>query len=366
MLLKLMKLADIRKSAVAVRHVERISRQLLIDGFPTKGFYIKGKSANWGFQAGTIPVDQNLSKKAGSPEVGYLNKCVAACLDKPQENNEAKFHEKKKAGNGVNVARKKHLSISDKRIKELESLGFFEDVIKNVDKNGKEQWIVSARERNHIDGNLCKQVARKNDKGTWDTYCLMKNGEEKPIEVLAHVPTEDGEEPMPLTADLDLLFEAIPVKDLDLGGYDRVPNPMVSPEFINKKTKNYKNQYTREMLLKDFLSNENPDTGNTSKRNQDLIRQGNEIIDRRYPVIHHGTDAYNPFSKESENYPITVFIAKSAGLDFTVAMVFNESQLEEIISKLHSKDFYVPQNPLWNKSHKMPSFDSAKKYWEGK
>ncbi len=372
MLVKLMKLADIRKSAVAVRHVERIARQLLEDGFPTKSFHIKGKSANWGLQAGTIPIDQNLSKKAGSPEVDKLSKSVAECLKKQQKNsffkknNDTKVSGGNIADNGSGFARKTHLSISDKRIKELESLGFFEDVIKGVDKNGKEQWTVSVRERNDVDGKLSKQVARKNDNGTWDTYRLTESGEEKPIEVLAHVPTEEGEKPMPLTADIDLLFEAIPMKELDLGGYDRVPNPMVSPSLINKNTKNYKNQHTKDLLLKDFLSNEKPDTGNASKRVEDLIRQGNEVINRKYPVIHHGTDAFNPFSKESENYPITVFIPENAELGFTVAMVFDESQMEDIISKLHSKEFFVPQNPLWNKNHRRPSFDNAKKYWEGK
>lgn len=66
-----------------IRPVERIVTTLIEEGFPTKGFSVKGKSSNWGPQAGFICVDQHLSKRENrdTAEIRKLNLAVAKGMD---------------------------------------------------------------------------------------------------------------------------------------------------------------------------------------------------------------------------------------------------------------------------------------------
>ncbi|WP_446739924.1 anthrax toxin-like adenylyl cyclase domain-containing protein [Pseudomonas sp. TH31] len=50
---------------IGIRPVETVATGLIEEGHPTKDFHIKGKSANWGPQAGMICVDQAFSKLEG-------------------------------------------------------------------------------------------------------------------------------------------------------------------------------------------------------------------------------------------------------------------------------------------------------------
>ncbi|MEQ8231722.1 MAG: anthrax toxin-like adenylyl cyclase domain-containing protein [Gammaproteobacteria bacterium] len=57
-----------RNEVVMVRPVNQFSTRLISDNFATKNMGIKGKSADWGPQRGTIPVDPRYSK-LGNPKV---------------------------------------------------------------------------------------------------------------------------------------------------------------------------------------------------------------------------------------------------------------------------------------------------------
>ncbi|SCM51908.1 anthrax toxin-like adenylyl cyclase domain-containing protein [Hafnia alvei] len=78
-----------RKIVLAIRNVEKEAGTFLASEkkYPTKNFHIKGKSSNWGPQAGLIPVDQRFSKlriKKGvsDEEIKKYSQQVQECIDK--------------------------------------------------------------------------------------------------------------------------------------------------------------------------------------------------------------------------------------------------------------------------------------------
>lgn len=84
-LLPLQKVAAQTNSIIGIRPVENVATGLIEAGHPTKDFHIKGKSANWGPQAGLICTDQAFSKlekfKDDAPEkVTNANKQIQACI----------------------------------------------------------------------------------------------------------------------------------------------------------------------------------------------------------------------------------------------------------------------------------------------
>ena len=81
--LRMQAVARQTNTVFGIRPVERIVTTLIEEGFPTKGFSVKGKSSNWGPQAGFICVDQHLSKRENrdTAEIRKLNLAVAKGMD---------------------------------------------------------------------------------------------------------------------------------------------------------------------------------------------------------------------------------------------------------------------------------------------
>ena len=70
-----------RQEVIIVRPVSIICRRLLEEGYPTKGFHIKGKSSNWGPQAAFICREQKFSKKYGNDaDIKKYNAQVESCI----------------------------------------------------------------------------------------------------------------------------------------------------------------------------------------------------------------------------------------------------------------------------------------------
>ncbi|MFM5023483.1 anthrax toxin-like adenylyl cyclase domain-containing protein, partial [Aeromonas rivipollensis] len=77
--LRMQAVAKEKDTVFGIRPVEGMVTTLIEEGYPTKGFSVKGKSANWGPQAGFICVDQLLSKRENrdAAEIDKLNQAVA-------------------------------------------------------------------------------------------------------------------------------------------------------------------------------------------------------------------------------------------------------------------------------------------------
>ena len=78
---------DAEKMVLIYRHVNADSKELIRQGFFTKGMDVKGKSADWGAHRGFIPIEQQFSK-LGNPnklQAGKLSPADAANIDKFQK-----------------------------------------------------------------------------------------------------------------------------------------------------------------------------------------------------------------------------------------------------------------------------------------
>lgn len=84
----IIKVAKETNTVIMVRPVNKYSTNLIKDGFATKDLHVKGKSSDWGPQAGFICCDQSLSKlrRKGQSEIPAFNKKVEESI----KNNFAK------------------------------------------------------------------------------------------------------------------------------------------------------------------------------------------------------------------------------------------------------------------------------------
>ncbi|MGI9277629.1 MAG: anthrax toxin-like adenylyl cyclase domain-containing protein [Endozoicomonas sp.] len=379
-LMNFMKAASSRDMVFLSRFVEPISKTLIEEGLPTKHYRIKTKSANWGLQSGTIPTDQAFSKKAGDPsKVEMLNSKSRECLKDTWQN-------------GDPVAVSTPLKVSSARIQELEAKGYLYNREELKGSSGNTVGLrFKTREKNEPDGVEHTQEAWLESDGKWKVYEGANRG--TAIEVLAQPPGE-GEEALPYTADVDPLLEAFPLSDLDLGGKDRLPLPLVSDKVVKKQFEQYRARLDKQyesgniktdvyrerlsryesleaQLLKDFYegvdeqgrkySKEDPDMGNVTPRTRDMVKHYKEELGRRYPLVHHNVDAHSLATDESANYPVTAFFPKSMGYRNGIAMIFNEEQLVEVFQDVMKRGYAVEQNPLWGKARvKRPSFVEAR------
>ena len=362
------------------RFVEPVSKSLITRKWPTKNYMIKTKSANFGLHAGTIPSDQKYSKKAGDPKkVASLNKLTQKCLESTWKD-------------GRKVAISIPLKLDIERIEELESLGYVFDREEMRDDNGK---LLALRfktyERNDPKGNVQVQEAWLEENGEWAIY--EGPDRKNAIEVLAQPPEKEGEKALPYTADVDPLMEAFPLSELDLGGKDKLPLPLISDEVVRKRVETYKSRLKSQFmegsisaehfvmklshyhdlekeLLKDFFSGitedgeyfekEDPEMGNVTQRTRDMVSHYKKELKRDKPLVHHNVDAHSLATDESANYPITAFFPESMNLHDGIAMIFTEQQLLDVMLELMEAGFEPEKNLLWGKTRaRRPSFNKA-------
>lgn len=368
-----------RNMMLFTRFVEPISKTLIAEGWPTKHYRIKIKSGNWGMQAGTIPTNQAFSKKVGNPaKVEELNALSDKCLKDTWDD-------------GAPVAVKVHLKITTNRINELEEKGYLYNREEIKDDSGQIIGLrFTTRERNEPDGKEHIQEAWLESDGKWSVY--EGTGRTTPIEVLAQYAPE-GEIPLPYTADADPLLEAFPLEDLDLGGKDKLPLPLISDQVVKNQVDQYRKRLAQryeasqiseeeyqkglkhyveleKKLLKDFFETtdienntvpiESPNVGNTTPRTLEMIAHYQKEIDRPFPLIHHNVDAHSLATDEAANYPITAFFPKSMKYRQGVAMIFNEEQLIEVMRDVMALGYEVEKNLLWGNTRvNRPSFVEA-------
>ena len=242
---KMQELAEKDGVIIGIRPVERICRTLIQELYASKPLTIKAKSANWGPQAGFLPVNQAFSKKAGLPdEIAKYNNYAQKCIEK-----------------GDAVAQQ--LSLSTGRLDELKELG----VLKNTDDAAPQEGYTRAEAFNstlETDGRRVTQSfeAHQRPDGQWDIFTVGSEGLEK-LEVLAD--KEGG----PMTADFDLLFVDAHYEDVDLGQQDRRHG------FDSK-------------------------LGIYSKRMQKVGEDINATLNRGAgrDMVHHGADTSNPATRD--------------------------------------------------------------------
>ena len=292
------KVADKEEVIIAIRPVEKICRTLIEEGYASKGLKIKGKSANWGPQAGFIPVNQALSKLATAPpeKIDKFNRVN-------QETIFVKHH-----------AEQEHLHISGTRIKELEGMGMLNNVVDVSPAEGYSRAI--AFDSAPKGGESQRFEAHQREDGQWDVFTMGETGRE-PLMVI------------PVTADFDLLFVHSHYEDVDLGTHDR------------------KQAFDAEL-------------GIVSGRKKEIIDALNTQFDRgeNKNMVHHGADTENPVTDMDANLPATVFIPKSMQDKMGIysdspILVKNEQELARLYRSMRDNGIRVETNELWGELSKV-------------
>ncbi|GEM77417.1 anthrax toxin-like adenylyl cyclase domain-containing protein [Vibrio sagamiensis] len=323
----LQELAKDTNQIISFRPVDQMSTGLIEKGYPTKGFEIKGKSANHGPQAGFICVKQELSKlhRAGlepkvlSEKVKKYNGEVQSCIEKRD---------------AIPV----QLKLSPDRLKWLSQNG---TITFPVLSTSLDSFMIRSE-------GLTYQADRKGN-----DFVISYN--DKPLEVLA-----DPKSNMPLTADYDLMFIAPQAEQLDVGKEDKVPVPRIHFGDISQayKDKYEKDNNGRPFTPAEFFAKENETQGSWGQGIGNATPRINKMIDSLNlatvgkggnPVVHHNADSGSPATDPSSNYPITVFMPKAFDDYQSIHIIKDTKELAEFVKKAKDAGFSVPLNPKWEK-----------------
>ncbi len=363
LLRELQKAASERGAALLTRPVEPVCRTLIAEGWPTKHFRIKAKSSNWGAQAGTIPVLQRYSKLALDSEskIDKYTKLAKECLV------------------DEGCAQAVPLTISTARLAELEQQGYLYER-EEVTNKGARCLYFTTRACHRKEGPEHRQQLILQPDGQWAVYdadCSPAAA----ILVIAQPVQEPGEQPLPMTADIDPLMEIFPREELDLEKRDRLPLPMISDRVVSKQVDRYRMRARKSFrrgeineqelkskleyyqlleghLLADFYTMTDPFgkpifredllLGNASGRAREMVEHYRKALSRKYPVIHHNVDAHSLATDEKANFPITAFFPSSLNMvEEGICMIFNEAQLLQVLEKLMDCGYAIQKNPLW-------------------
>ena len=308
---KTQEVANEENVLIAIRPVEKICRTLIEEGSASKGLKIKGKSANWGPQAGYIPVDQAYSKLATASAdkiAGYNAK------------NQKTIFEKQDAV-------QEHLNISSTRIDELKDLGMLGKVEDISPAEGYEKGV--AFESSPKGGDVHRFEAHQRPDGMWDVFTFSQGGRE-PLMVI------------PVTADFDLLFVHSRYEDVDFGQQDRQHGFDAELGIVSDRKKQ-----VIDALNTKFARGEN--------RN----------------MVHHGADTENPVTDMAANLPATVFIpdamlGKMGIYTESPIMVKTKQELARLYRVMRDAGIRVETNELWDELSKvkLESFNRKVDFFE--
>ncbi|MDQ0739293.1 anthrax toxin-like adenylyl cyclase domain-containing protein [Pseudomonas sp. W4I3] len=320
----LQQIAVATNSIIGIRPVERVATGLIEAGHPTKDFHIKGKSANWGPQAGLICTDQAFSKleQAAQTSPEKLAKANAQILD-------CIAH-----GHAIPIP----LEVSRHRIDELVKLGQITEVA--ADKTDGTLQL-SARGPSQQSYTF---DARPVSPGH-DNFLITHKG--KALEVLAKQA-----EGKALTADYDLHMIAPHLSDV--GVQDKLPVPDVAHSVFKDRVGRY--QQVPQELTADFKSaahfyrKENPDLGNITPRIEGMIGIINQkLVGDGERVVHHNADSGSPATEVAANYPATFFLPSKLGRFDEISIIHDSREMAELIKTAKDSGYHVPLNPLWEK-----------------
>lgn len=340
------RLATAYNTIIGVRAVEPVATGLIEAGHPTKDFHIKGKSADWGPQAGLICVDQGLSKlekfsETDPQKIAKASEQTTSCIQD---------------GYAVSVP----LAVSSNRLNDLLKLGKI-DQLQPETRDGVIRFNAQGPSHKIYAFEGKRQSPLDND------FQITHQG--KPVEVLAK--TEGGKA---LTADYDL--HLIGPYMSDFGQQDKLPVPDVAQSVFKKRVDTYKqrsadpNQYKVPNELREdyesadrFYQKEDSNIGNATSRIANMIPAINEaLVGKGERVVHHSTDSGSPVADVAANYPVTFFLPAKLGRFDEIAIINDSKEMAELIRTAKDSGYHMPLNPLWEKevvNVRRPAFSEA-------
>ncbi len=345
-LMPLQHIAATTNTIIGIRPVENVATGLIEAGHPTKDFHIKGKSANWGPQAGLICTNQSFSKlekfaKDAPGKVTQANEQVQDCINE---------------GHAVAIP----LTVSRQRLGELIDLGLLTQLAPS-ERHGALRFSALAPTQQLY------TFEAKRISSSGENYLITHDG--KPVEVLAK--SQDGK---PITADYDLHIVAPHLSDF--GSQDKIPVPDVAHRVFKSRVDQYKQRHTGTRpyqvpapLRADyesashFYQKEHPDLGNATPRIKHMIELiNNKLVGNGERVVHHNADSGSPATDEAANYPATFFLPTKLGEFDKICIIRDNKEMANFIKTAKNSGYHVPLNPLWEgevSSIKRSSFTHA-------
>ncbi|PKH22543.1 adenylate cyclase [Enterobacterales bacterium CwR94] len=332
-LLKLQTLSQEKNYIIGIRPVDAMATDLIENGHPTKGFHIKGKSANWGPQTAFICVKQEFSKLADNPEkLGKFNQQVTSCL---------------KEGH----AQKIPLEITKARLDILVENGIVEITKFNDQRLPTELQASTPKGVKHTFG-----VTHAEEKP--GTFAITHQG--TPLEVLS----PPGDNAKAMTADYDLFMVAPPIEEF--GEQDMLPVHDIAQSVFKKRIDAYqavqpeqRNEARPKNLAEPlreaytspaaFYQREDTEIGNASPRIRAMITEINQrLVGEGEPVVHHNTDTGSPATDMAANFPATFTLPKALGKFNDVCVIHDVNELKALVQEAKNSGYYVPLNTLWD------------------
>ncbi len=337
------------QAAIMGRQVNRDSTKLIEEGFTTKDLHVKGKSSNWGPQAGFICCNQALSKlaKKDMSLVPAFNRKITDSVNQ---------------GHAIPVP----LLISADRFRELTNGGKVKrtsverGVIKvvSVGKPHKEfqlypvhdmatgQYPLVYRKHVNIVTRLCADIPALKT-GYWVMYDNRETGETAPLWEPVMVLAEKSSG-IPLTADYDL-FCICP--QLATTGFQTQKTSGANFKMAINSVRNAIGTYDRRAV--------DMDLGRItafSKQIKDNINQG-VIASGARKVVHHGCEVDNPVTEL--DYPVTTILPWGE-----VIGAENQQELEAVVRDLHRLGFAFYANRLWSQKGAVTSTTKTKQDYQ--
>lgn len=332
-LIPLHQIALATNSIIGIRPVETVATGLIEAGHPTKDFHIKGKSANWGPQAGLICTDQAFSKlekfKSDAPgKVSRANEQIRECISD---------------GHAVAIP----LKLSRSRLGDLMKLG-------QITQLGSKEHDGTLRFSAKGPSQQMYAFEGKPTSRLEDNYLITHDG--KPVEVLAK--KADGKA---LTADYDLHMVAPHISDF--GPQDLIPVPDIAHSVFKARIDRYRQHQPDAKAFQvpqalraaydsaaHFYHKEDSDLGNATPRIRQMIELINHgLVGNGERVVHHNADSGSPAAEIAANYPATFFLPNKLGRFDEISIINDVKEMAELIQTAKDSGYHMPLNPLWEK-----------------
>ena len=393
--------ADRHNEVIIFRSTGPWSKRWIEKGYPTKNFHVKGKSSDWGPQAGLVPYDGYFSK------VGH------------NSGKAAKGTEANKKGVDSGFAGKIPLVMTRDQIKEAETRKEESPARAAVDsvqaiEDSQDLLLMATRPGDHAKITF---VAKRRSDGRYDIMTLgssvkgtnmfvlldkvKKGGSLKPLKVMTSNEVGAHE---PMTGDYDLFAVCPSWADYGSGAPTTIQKPgLVIQNPTTQQTTTHKGitfgpGTNMEKVLDPRLHtmgkvgphdklktndwSEHADMGNLTPRllrcinalNTAMGATGDKASRRR---VHHNAESHrnrrfgaitgDEMEKTNDGFPLTVFqpatlyAGKGFGLKTAryadVCTLETFAEFKNYAAALHDAGFYVPKNWVWN----MPSLWAGKK-----
>lgn len=370
-----------RNEVIMFRSTGAWSRPLIAAGHPTKPFHVKGKSADWGPQAGFVPHDSEYSK---------------AVLQKDVDKGRA---ENAKSING-NYARPVPLYITEWHIQEnlLPALGINDlpPILRMSEPRPGVRYFFCRKTDDNGDYTPTQYVmmGKQTSSGTWEIFAMppeagtarantlfLMESKAVPLTVMA-TPGSD----LPITGDYDL-FAVCPSWNAYGAMDQKMDRTLDDPHTNNSNRRTFgrammvtmpgtadfaaRNRAVVDLQrLRDARTAEDEHRGNLTPRiaaaladlrakmgppstNSPKAYEPSKYRGVNFPRVHHNAESGRPFAPgAADGFPVTTFHPGPIGpYTFHNATITTENELRDYFMILYASGYYPPRNRAWNMSN---------------